>query len=400
MAVTAKPYSVNMQGLGAMADSAEKTLSNVREMLFEPNPNKGTPVFTSAGVAGLIGVDRRRMHEYSTSGDFPQGVIPEGSNTKHFTLDETITYVEKLSKRPRRPSGQRGRIIATTVFKGGTSKTTTTLSLAQGLSLNYGRRVLVIDADPQGSLCTYMGLQPELTVEDEQTIMPYIFGDEPDLRYAVQKSYWANIDIIPGNYYLYEADFLLPVKHFQSQRKDQFWNVMKHGLHDIAKDYDVVIIDTPPAMNYLTISMIYAADILIQPVPPKSVDFASASAFWRLLYRLFSQFSKHDPEIASKVYDYIAVLPSRVKAKDTSDMIVGFMGSAFGGNLVNNKIPESSALDQLSFMMHTIYDSYRPTQNVEDHKRYKERMDELVDFVDRRLMAEWGVTLPKEEAEK
>ena len=81
-------------------------------------------------------------------------------------------------------------------------------------------------------------------------------------------------------------------------------------------------------------------------------------------------------------------------------MIVGFMGSAFGGNLVNNKIPESNALDQLSFMMHTIYDSYRPTQNVEDHKRYKERMDELVDFVDRRLMAEWGVTLPKEEADK
>jgi chromosome partitioning protein len=392
--------SVDFNGLGKLAEKSKSVLAATRDTLFEPDPDKPSPFFTTATVASLCGVSRRRIADMSNMSDYPRGVIPEGSNTKHFTVKETQTFVRALKDLPKRPEGKRGRIIAVTVFKGGTSKTTTSLSLAQGLALYYGRKVLLIDSDPQGSLGTYVGLQPEVAIALGDTMIPYIFGDEPDLRYAVRKTYWDNIDIIPGNFHLYEADFHMPVAYMTSNRTEQFWNTMIPGLHDIAKDYDVVIIDTPPAMNYLTTSLIYAADALIQPIPPRSVDFASAIQFWSLLFRLLSEFAKHDPDIKQKVYDYIKIVPSRVRPKETNDVVMGQMGNAFESCLSPTKLPESSAMENLSFMLQTIYDQYTARANIEDHRRYKDRMDELVAMVDRQLMASWGVKPKGKGSEK
>lgn len=392
--------SVDFNGLGRLAEKSKSVLAATRNTLFEPDPDKPTPFFTTATVATLCGVSRRRIADLSNMPDYPKGFIPKGSNTKHFTVKETQTFVRALKDLPKRPIGKRGRIIAVTVFKGGTSKTTTSLSLAQGLALLYGRRVLIIDSDPQGSLGTYVGLQPEVSIELGDTLMPYIFGDQPDLRYAVRNTYWDNIDIIPGNFHLYEADFHLPVSYMTSKGQQQFWNMMVPALHDIAQDYDVVIIDTPPAMNYLTTSLVYAADALLQPIPPRSVDFASAIQFWSLLYRLLSEFSKHDPEIKEKVYDYISIVPSRVRPKETNDVVMAQMSKAFESCLSSNKLPESSAMENLSFMLQTIYDQFTARSNVEDHRRYKDSMDELVAMVDRQLLSAWGVQSKRKASEK
>lgn len=161
---------------------------------------------------------------------------------------------------------------------------------------------------------------------------------------------------------------------------------------DLAKDYDAIIIDTPPSLNYLTFNFIYAADGLIQPVPPQSIDFASAAQFWRLIYDFFESIAEHDPNVAEKIYDFFVVVPSRVKPREISSMITGWMGKAFGEHLLNISIPESSAIDNLSFMLQTIYDHSKPVGSPEAHRKYKDRMDELVSFIDKRLMASWGLT--------
>ena len=101
--------------------------------------------------------------------------------------------------------------IAVGNFKGGVSKTTTAMALAQGLSLR-GHRVLAIDTDPQGSLTTLFGVLPDTMVEDEQTIAPIVYGDETSVRSAIQTTYWDGIDLIAAAPSLFGAEFVLPAR--------------------------------------------------------------------------------------------------------------------------------------------------------------------------------------------
>ena len=387
MSVPDNLFAMDLNEIQSLSETTVSVLDSVRAKLLEPEPRKVPPSFSSAAVAGMCGLDRRRLNALATSNtDFPKG----NSNFRQFTLEETIQAIEYTTNRPRRPDGQRGRIICTAVFKGGTSKTTTSLSLAQGLTLTGARKVLVIDADPQGSLTQLAGFAPEVEITDEDTVMPYLYGDQPDLRYAIRETYWKNLHLIPANIGLYSADFFLPAK-FSRDNSFKFWDCMRSGLHEIAQDYDAIIIDTPPSLNYLTFNFIFAADGILQPVPPQSVDFASAAQFWRLIYEFFESIQQHDPEAAKKVYDFFAVIPSRVKPKEISTLITGWMSKAFGEHLLNIQLPESSAIDNLSFMLMTIYDQSKPVGSPEAHRKYKDRMDELVAFVDQRLMAGWGI---------
>lgn len=390
-------YLLDMDGISEVADSTIRALDSVRTKLLEPEPRKTAPQFTTADISKLTGLDRRRINELAASNpNYPDGVIPDTSNTRHFTLEEAIYFVKRTTKRPGRPEGVRGRIYTTTVFKGGTGKTTTSLCVAQALCLHYGRRGLLIDSDPQGSLTQMVGLQPEVEIGDDDTVMKYLYGDEKDLRYAVRPTYWSGLDVIPSNTGLYNADFFLPAQ-FIRDRNFQYWDCMRPGLLDLAQDYDFIIIDTPPSLNYLTVNFIYAADALIQPVPPQSVDFASASQFWRLLESLFHGFADKHPQVKDKAYDFLAVFASRVKGKEINTLITSWMAEAYGKHLLNISIPESSAIDNLSFLLQTIYDQTRAIASAEAHRKYKDRMDELVDFLDRRLMEAWGHDLSKLE---
>lgn len=376
----------------AMSARTIDVLDSVRTKLLEPEPRKTPPEFSSNTLATMMRVDKRFVTDNAARGDkFPEGISRGRGAPRMFSLEEAQRWIELTTDRPRRPEGKRGRILCTAVFKGGTGKTTTTLSLGQGLTLMGARKVLVIDADPQGSLTQLAGYAPEVEITDDDTVMPYLYGDQPDLRYAIKKTYWKNLDLIPANIGLYSADFFLPAK-FSKDSSFKFWDCMRVGLLDLAKDYDAIIIDTPPSLNYLTFNFIYAADGLIQPVPPQSIDFASAAQFWRLIYDFFESIAEHDPNVAKKIYDFFVVVPSRVKPREISSMITGWMGKAFGEHLLNISIPESSAIDNLSFMLQTIYDHSKPVGSPEAHRKYKDRMDELVSFIDKRLMASWGLT--------
>lgn len=144
--------------------------------------------------------------------------------------------------------------IALTNQKGGVGKTTTSSSLAAGLASFYDKKVLAIDLDPQGSLGFSLGLN----IEDCSTIYDVLTGKLP-VRDAIQTTDYC--DIITSNILLSSAE----LEFTAANRK----LLLKEALAPVMDEYDYIIIDTPPALNILTVNAYAAADHLIIPMAPE-----------------------------------------------------------------------------------------------------------------------------------
>ena len=106
-------------------------------------------------------------------------------------------------------------VIACQNFKGGVGKSTTCVNFAHYLALK-GYRVLVIDTDSQATTTSMFGYMPDAEITQEQTLLPYLGQHESSLAYAVRKTYWPNIDLIPACLALYEAEMAIAA-HLSTQ---------------------------------------------------------------------------------------------------------------------------------------------------------------------------------------
>lgn len=145
-------------------------------------------------------------------------------------------------------------IIALTNQKGGVGKTTTSSALAAGLVSFYNKKVLAIDLDPQGSLGFSLGLD----IEDCKTIHDVLTGQVP-IASAIQMTDYC--DVITSNILLSSAEL-----DFTSSDRQL---LLKKALTPIMGNYDYIIIDTPPALNVLTVNAYAVADHLIIPMAPE-----------------------------------------------------------------------------------------------------------------------------------
>ena len=153
------------------------------------------------------------------------------------------------------------KIIAITNQKGGVGKTTTALSLISALHLrNY--RVLGVDLDPQGSL----GFSTGVDIENSETIYEVLKGKQPIENVIVRTEMG---DMLPSNILLSaaEVEFNMPGREF----------LLRNELQKISDQYDYIIIDTPPALNVLTINAYVAAQGLIIPMAPEILSLLGIS---------------------------------------------------------------------------------------------------------------------------
>ncbi len=153
------------------------------------------------------------------------------------------------------------KIIAITNQKGGVGKTTTALSLIGALKLR-NRRVLGVDLDPQGSL----GFSAGLDIENCDTVYDVLKGKLPISDAVVSTDLG---DFLPSNILLStaELEFNMPGREF----------LLKNELAKISSNYDFIIIDTPPALNILTVNAYVAAQGLIIPMAPEILSLLGIS---------------------------------------------------------------------------------------------------------------------------
>jgi chromosome partitioning protein len=381
--------SVTIADLAAMRTNARNVVSVNRAASSAPSAQKLPPEFNSAQVAELCSIDRNKLEHRRRKGGLPDG--REESRRRMFTLKEAQIWVNEYrgskTKRGCIPKGSpspKAAVITVGNFKGGVSKTTTVATLAQGLSLR-GHKVLVIDTDPQGSLTSLMGVAPE-TLEDEDTILSLAAGATSTLADAIRPTYWSNIHLIGSAPRISGAQFHLPSR----AQKDgfRFWSAIANGLDaDIRDLYDVIIIDTPPALDYLTINAFYAADILLVPLPPSAMDFVSSTQFWDLFVELNEEFAEYGMQ---KEYSFVNVLLSRVDTNDSASALVReWISESYGKHVLPVEIPSTAAAKTAAAEFGTVYDATVAQQSARPYRRAYEAYERLVEIMEDQLIRVW-----------
>ena len=381
---------ITIQQLEKMAADSADVLEQVRDKMLEPFPRKQAPCFSIPQVATLCDVDRVQFKNLTKKHNLPTGEYRGDEKSRTYTLAEAIECVRAIGRRATRPANKPGKVIVISNYKGGVNKTTSAVCLAQGLALR-GLKVLLIDMDGQGSATMLAGLSPELEIQHDHTIMPYLYGEQDDLRYAVRDTYWHNMDLIPASSALLAAEFVIPAKARDKDLISQgyhFWEELSNGLAPLRHEYDVMVVDTSPSLGYLTQNAMVAADGILMPCPLDALDYASSTQFWGV----FAELAATLPNFAAtKEYDFVEVFLTKTKSE--SDMMAsavrGWIQASYGAHMSAIGIPESSVAKSAATQLKTIYDLQRPDGSIEAYKRYKDPMDSLVDHVLGQLSLAW-----------
>ena len=148
-----------------------------------------------------------------------------------------------------------GKTIAIFNQKGGVGKTTTNINLAACLALK-GKKVLILDIDPQGNTTSGVGISKKGL---EKTTYEILVDDKLDPREAIMQTSVENMHIIPGSVQLAGAEIELVQLEGREQR-------LKKAIEKVKKEYDYIFIDCPPSLGLLTINSLTAVDSVLIPI--------------------------------------------------------------------------------------------------------------------------------------
>ncbi|MBP0590931.1 AAA family ATPase [Paraburkholderia sp. LEh10] len=379
--------NITIQDIVDQAARATDIVSQVRGRMLAPNARKNPPVFNASQLAALCEVDKSQITYRTSKGDLPSGTVNATGSRREFSLPEAREWVRAYRGNALRPDSAPAMTVAIGNFKGGVSKTTTAMTLAQGLSLR-GHRVLVIDTDPQGSLTTLFGILPDTEVEEDSTITALATGDQSSIEYAIRETYWDGIDLVPASSSLFNVEFILPSR--QMKEPDfEFWNVLNASLEQARSNYDVIIIDTPPALSYGTVNAFMAADGLIVPTPPNALDFASSAQFWTLFSDLASNLTAETN--TDKSFEFIHVLLSRVDPADAAAGVVReWISATYAEKVLPVEIPKTAVTAASSAEFGTVYDISRYDGNAKTYRRAREAYDRVTEIVEQSIVAFWA----------
>ena len=357
--------------------------------------------------------------------DLPQGTGEGGS--KWFTLDDVLSLRKHFAAEgaadreylPYRPKGQPAKIIAVANFKGGVGKTSTAAHLAMSAALD-GYKVLVVDLDSQGSMTSIMGGK----VQDEwQTAFPLMAKDyaqnvqaengrrESPLpldetltealgmsaRDVIQPTHWPNIDLIGAQLNLYWAEFQVPVWRMQL-RSWALWDALGNALsgEGILDDYDIILLDTPPALGYLTINALAAADILLVPLGASFLEFDSTGRFFDMLYSTFASIEDGEnsvrrenglPEMKFE-WDAVRAIITRFDAGQQTDL-ANVIQAYFGDFMTTYRQEMTAMVGQAGENVNGIYEADYRDFNRDTYIRGRETFDRTWAEVKEVLLGTW-----------
>ena len=248
------------------------------------------------------------------------------------------------------------RVIAMCNQKGGVGKTTSSINIAGALS-QYGRRVLIVDFDPQGAATVGLGINAN-AVED--TVYTALFNPRMDVHTVIQHTDFENLDIMPSNIDLSAAEVQLVTEVGREL-------VLAGVLRQVKDEYDVIIIDCQPSLGLLTVNALTAADGVIIPV---AAEFFALRGVALLMQSIEKVQSRINPSL--EVYGVLVTMFTHTLH---CDEVLQRIYEAFQGKVFHSVISRSIKLPDSTVAAAPIT-IYAP--NHKTAKEYREVARELI----------------------
>lgn len=376
------------------ADSLElsRQLQLHQQKIFPPTSQKTIRQFSPSEAAAYIGIGEGYLRQVASDGHGPE---PMPNGRRMYTPDDMDRIRKSLDEKngtpkyvPVRRANEKLQVLAVMNFKGGSAKTTTSAHLAQFLALR-GYRVLAIDLDPQASLSALFGHQPELDVGESETLYGAIRYEAPrNITEIVRATYTPNLHVIPGNLELMEFEHETPKAITTGRAESMFFARIGEVIADIESLYDVVVIDCPPQLGFLTMSALCAATGVLITVHPQMLDVMSMSQFLAMTSELMAVVERAGGRTS---YDWMRYLVTRYEPNDgPQSQMTGFMRAIFGNRMLQNAMLKSTAISDAGVTKQTLYEVERSQFIRGTYDRAMDSLNAVNGEIESLLKATWG----------
>ncbi|MEM1381373.1 MAG: AAA family ATPase [Pseudomonadota bacterium] len=342
-----------LSSIGQLVTTADGILDSMRGMAEERLDEAGPRRYRMTEAAQLVGRSVDAIRRAEAAGDLPAPQLRSSGQRAGYTLADVNRMRAHFGTRPSRDPADPPVVLAVQNFKGGVGKSTISAHAAQYFA-ERGYRVLIVDTDSQASTTALFGFNPDADIDTETTLLPYLIADRSDgIGYAIRPTRWDGLDLVPANLGLYSAEYIL-----SQQVKGDVARLsrLKGGLLEAAASYDVVIIDPPPALGMISLSVLQAATAILIPTPPNSIDFASTAAYLAMLEEVVEALNNQTQEPVA--YSFVSLLATKVvEQKGAHEVMRDVMGRAFSGSILPTALLDSAEFDTASVEMRTVFEA-------------------------------------------
>lgn len=379
--------------VAAHAAELSARLQHQRSALYPPDARKTLRRFTSGEVARLLGVNDAYLRRLHLDGRGPEPEVRRGGRRFYSPEDiQTLRALLEVGARqpgtyqPHRRGAEHLQVVAVVNFKGGSGKTTTAAHLAQKAALE-GYRVLALDIDPQASLTALFGVQPELDLSGGTLLEAVRYEAPCPLAEVVQPTYFAGLDLVPGNLELMEFEHEVPRALLRGS-EGLFFTRLAEALDSVADRYDIVVIDCPPQLGFLTMSALSAATAVLVTVHPQMLDVMSMCQFLHMTADLLGVVAEAGGDTS---LDWLRYVITRHEPGDGPQaQMAGFLRALFGEHVLANTVLKSTAISDAGITKQTLYEVDRTAFTRATYERALESVDAVNAEILGLVRAAWG----------
>jgi chromosome partitioning protein len=378
-------------------DLISKKLHLLSVRQFPDHGRKGLRGFSLAEVSEYLDISQSHLKKLHLEG---KGPVPQTSSSgrRTYTAEQMVELRRYLDEHgrsdarmylPHRRKGEHLQVITVVNFKGGSGKTTTSAHLAQYLALT-GHRVLAIDLDPQASFSSLHGFQPELdNIASIYEAIRYD-GERKPLSELILPTNFPGLDIVPATLELQEFEYETPLAMADrsSNAGKAFFSRIASVLQEVEDRYDIVVIDCPPQVGYLTITALTTATAVLITIHPQMLDVMSMGQFLLMLGNILAPVRAAGVEVNLQWFRYLV---TRFEPTDQPQaQMVAFLRTLFDEFILKNQMVKSTAVSDAGITKQTLYEVEKTTMTRATYDRAMEALNSVNAEVLGLVQQAWG----------